>query len=137
MISFLSPAKRAAQCADDKKAEKILLLDIRRFSSVADFCVLATVDSPALMRALEDHIGSTLEDDFGLRTIRQEGKTSAQWLVMDFGGLVVHLMHPQARNFYGLERLWEDAKEIAWQPKAAPAAPKKTAKKTLVKSKKR
>lgn len=117
---FLAAARLAARGADDKKARDVRLWDVRRFSGVTDFYVVATCDSIPQMQAAENTIDETLKKS-GLRPLRREGRGSAPWRVLDFGGVVVHLLTESARLFYGLERLWEGAKAMPWAADAAPA----------------
>jgi ribosome-associated protein len=122
---FAAAGRLAAACASDKKARDILLLDVRRFSSLADFYLLATVDSSPQLQAALDHVEDTLREDRDLRPLRRDGRGSAQWAVLDYGGLVVHVLHAAARQFYGLERLWEGARAVTWE--AASPPPRSTA----------
>ncbi len=140
---FLALARQAARICDDRKARDIRLLDVRRSSGLADYFVLATAESSTHLQAVQHHITQNLKDAHGLVPLHRDGAGSAQWTVLDYGGLVIHLMHPQAREFYQLERLWEDARPVEWAedgeppvkrpPRARPAkagrkaAPKKRA----------
>ena len=120
---FLTAARRAATLCHDKKAEDILLLDARPIAGLADYYVLATVDSAPQLQAVQDHVAAQLKENAGLVPLRRDGRGSGQWSVLDYGGLVVHVMHREARAFYQLERLWEGAKAQAWreEKKEAPA----------------
>ncbi|HMX94375.1 MAG TPA: ribosome silencing factor [Elusimicrobiota bacterium] len=118
---FLAAARLAARGADDKKARDIRPWDVRRLSGAADFYVVATCDSNPQIQAAEDAIEESLKEK-GLRPLRREGRGSAPWRVLDFGGLVVHLLTESARLFYGLERLWEGAKSMPWAERAARAS---------------
>lgn len=113
----------AARQADDKKADDISVLDLRAVpGSLADYMVLASANSEPHMNALRDSIEDALEA-MGLLRLHRDGASSSQWTVLDFGGLLVHIFREEARSFYALERLWPDAKHIAWEP----SAPLKTA----------
>ncbi len=112
---FLSAARAAARAADDKKALDVRVYDLRRSSALTDFCLVATVESSPQMAAVEDEIARRLSDE-GLAPLRRDGSPRAPWRVVDFGGLVVHLMDARARAFYGLERLWESARSVPWEP---------------------
>lgn len=118
--NFMEAARFAAVCCDDKKALDILVADVTRLLSLADFYVLATVESSTQLQALQDHIDFRVKQEFGINPVRQDGSGSSQWRVMDYGGFVVHIMHRTAREFYGLERLWEGARPVEWQSVAAP-----------------
>lgn len=121
MRDFRLVSVAAARAADDKKAEDVALLSVKRLSSVADFLLLATIDSPAHLEAVEDHVEKTLKGK-GLRMVRRDGSGSGLWRVLDYGGLLVHLMHRDARQYYQLDRLYHEARRVGWEP-APPAAP--------------
>jgi len=118
---FLALARLAARCADEKKAEDVTLLDLSKTAGMADYFLLASVESQPQMQAVYDHIMRHVRDDYGLVPLHRDGIGSPQWTVVDYGGLVVHLFHQSAREFYGLERLWGDAKLLEWREKPKPA----------------
>ena len=118
---FRRLAAQAAECASDKKAEDIVLWHIKPISGLADYLLLATADSPAHLEAVEDHIERTFKDK-GLRVVRRDGQRSQHWRVLDYGGLIVHLMHRDAREFYSLDKLYIDAKRVSWEKKARKTA---------------
>lgn len=110
---FRRLALQAARAASDKKAEDIVLFHIRPMSGLADYLLLATVDSPAHLEAVEDHVARGFKAA-GLLPVRRDGLRSQHWRVLDYGGLLVHLMHRQAREFYALDKLFVDARRVAW-----------------------
>lgn len=87
---------------------------MRRSSTLADYFVLATVDSGPQSSAVAKEIELQVKALSGGRALRSDGGDRAAWRVLDFGGLVVHLMTEPVRAFYGLERLWELARPIPW-----------------------
>ncbi|HVE14038.1 MAG TPA: ribosome silencing factor, partial [Elusimicrobiota bacterium] len=99
--------------ADDKKGEDILVLHVRPVSEVADFLLLASVTSPAHLRAVEEAVRLALKD-IGILPSRRDGRASELWRVMDYGGLIVHLMHPEARAFYQLDKLFHGARKVSF-----------------------
>ena len=114
--NFRQLAKAAAHAADEKKAVDVVVLDIRKESDVADFVVIAGAESTAQMKAVQASITDVLEK-LGLFPLRQEGRATARWLAMDYGGMVIHILMPHARLFYRLESLWEKAKSVKWNSK--------------------
>ncbi len=98
--------------ADNKKAENIAVLDVRKLSSVTDFFVIATGTSQPHLRAIVEEISSRLRDEHDLRPVRSEGATGGNWVVLDFFDVIVHVMHTEARQRYDLEGLWGDAKPV-------------------------
>ena len=111
--NFLKLAKAAAHAADEKKAEDVVVLDIRKESDVADFVVIAGAESTAQMKAVRASITDTLEKQ-GLSPVHQEGRATDRWMALDYGGMVIHILMPHARLFYRLESLWEKAKPVKW-----------------------
>ncbi len=108
--------------ADNKKAENIAVLDVRKLSSVTDYFVIATGTSQPHLRAIIEEIHSRLRDEHDLRPTRSEGSTGGNWVVLDYFDVIVHVMHTEARQRYDLEGLWGDAKPV----KPAKAKTKKT-----------
>jgi len=104
---------RAAELALERKANDVLALDLRGISSVTDFFLLATGRSDVQVRAVAERVIKGLRED-GLRPGHVEGIRSGRWILADYVDLVVHVFHPEARNFYGLEQLWGDAPR--WRP---------------------
>jgi ribosome-associated protein len=102
---------RAAELALELKAEDVLILDLRGISSATDYFVVATGRSDIQVKAVADRIieGSKKE---GQRPDHVEGIRTGRWVLMDFIDFVVHVFHPEAREFYQLETLWGDAPSL-------------------------
>jgi ribosome-associated protein len=92
----------------DRKATEVILLDVRGISSYADYFVLGSGDSERQVTATAEHVREQLKEA-GYRTIGTEGFDSGHWVLLDYGEVVVHLFHPEARAFYDLDGLWADA----------------------------
>ena len=105
--------------ADNKKAENITVLDVRKLSSVTDFFVIASGTSQPHLRAIVEEITSRLRDEHDLRPARTDGLASGSWVVLDYFDVIVHVMHAETRTRYDLEGLWGDAKKLS------PPKPKK------------
>ncbi len=113
--------------ADNKKAENILVMDVRKLSSVTDYFVIASGTSQPHLRAIVEEISSRLRDEYDLRPTRMDGGTTGSWVVLDYFDVIVHVMHAETRAHYDLEGLWGDAKPVkATKPKAAKAKKKTT-----------
>ena len=110
--------------ADNKKAENIVILDVRDLSSVTDYFVIASGTSEPHLRAVVHEITDRLRDDYGLRALRTDGSTQGAWVVLDFFDVIVHVMRTDARERYDLEGLWGDAARLKQ------AKPKKKARKS-------
>ncbi len=118
---FRALAKIAARAASDKKAVQPIVLDLRSTTDVAEYLVIVGAESTPQMRAIYDHIENTLEDE-GIRLLRRDGRGSGRWIALDYGGIVVHVLLTEAREFYRLEQMWEEAKRVEWDDdeKSAP-----------------
>jgi ribosome silencing factor RsfS/YbeB/iojap len=109
--------------ADNKKAENIVVLDVRKISSVTDYFVLATGTSEPHLRAIVSEITDRLREDYDERPRAIDGQQNADWLALDFFDVIVHVMRPEARQKYDLESLWGDAPRIGVRkPRAKKAA---------------
>lgn len=114
-LSFRKAALAAARAADDKKSTHIKLYDVRRSSTLADYYLVATVESAPHSSAVQDEIERSLQTLLGTVGHRRDGHARTHWRVLDYGGLVVHLMNDSARTFFDLERLWESAHLVLWE----------------------
>lgn len=95
----------------DIKGENILSLDLREVNeSVADFFIVCSASSTTQIKALADNVDKVVEEKCEERPYKQEGYTALQWVLLDYVNIVVHIMHPSAREFYKLEEMWSDAK---------------------------
>jgi len=104
--------------ADDKKADDIVILDVRELSSVTDYFVLASGTSEPHLRAIVDQITEKLQDEFGLRPRAIDGTFQAAWVVLDYFDVIVHVMRGDVRQRYDLETLWGDAPRVRVRKKA-------------------
>ncbi|HTR42130.1 MAG TPA: ribosome silencing factor [Pseudomonadales bacterium] len=98
--------------ADNKKAENIVILDVRDLSSVTDYFVIASGTSEPHLRAIVEEITGKLRDEHDIRPIRVDGSTQTAWVALDFFDVIVHVMRTDARERYDLEGLWGDAKKV-------------------------
>ncbi len=101
----------AIQAASDKKAEDIVALDLRGVASFADYFLICSGTSTRQVQAIAEAILEKLEEH-GIRPLHLEGETVAQWILIDYGDLIVHVFEHTARQYYDLERLWRDAKKL-------------------------
>ena len=100
------------ELADNKKAEDIVVLDVRKLSSVTDYFVIAAGSSQPHLRAIVEEISGKLRDEHDLRPSRSEGMSGGNWVVLDFFDVIVHIMRRDARDRYDLESLWGDAARV-------------------------
>src|SRR5208337_369271 len=98
--------------ADNKKAEDIVVLDVRGLSSVTDYFVIASGTSEPHLRAIVEEITEKLLEEHHLRPRAIDGTLQAAWVVLDFFDVIVHIMRQDARQRYDLESLWGDAPRV-------------------------
>jgi ribosome-associated protein len=103
--------KIAVNAADSKKAHDIVALDISEIASFASYFLLCTGDSSRQIQAIADEVEQRLKA-FGMRPSHVEGYRNAEWILMDYIDLVVHIFSKNARTYYDLERLWRDGKTL-------------------------
>jgi ribosome-associated protein len=102
----------AVRAAEDKKAQDIKVLDLTGISSFTDFFVICTGSNTKQNQAISDEIALQLKKQHREMPLSVEGYSQAEWVLTDFGDLVVHVLTPKARAYYDLERLWRDGKSI-------------------------
>ncbi len=110
--------ERLAAILEEMKAEEIVALDMRAIVDYTDFLLIATTRSPAHARAITQAVERALRAE-GVRPYLPVEDESPQWVIMDHGDVVVHLMEAQTRRHYRLEGLWGDAESIALQGRAS------------------
>jgi len=113
-INSRSKALFIAKIAQDKKAEDIVLLDMRKISNITDFFVILSGNSARQLRSIADYIIENLKQ-IGDKVWHLEGYPYSFWVLLDCGEVVVHLFTPGVRDFYNLERLWGDAPVLRLQ----------------------
>jgi ribosome-associated protein len=101
-------AKKAASFALSKKAFNVVILDLRKLTSMTDYFVLCSADSDTQVKAVADAIRDGMED-MGEKPWHREGYSDAHWILLDFVNVVIHVFHKETRTFYNLEKLWGDA----------------------------
>jgi ribosome-associated protein len=116
---------------EDAKTQNIAVLDVRKISDFTDYMIIATGTSNRHVQSSADKVVETLRGH-GVRPVGIEGKQLGDWVLIDFGDVVVHLMREQTRDFYNLEKLWSDAKRVesgkhkeTAKPPRTPRKPKK------------
>lgn len=112
MIEGIELATAAARGADDKQAEDIVVLDMRGLSTIADFFVICSGTSQPHLKAVKREVFDQLAAAHGLKPRTTEGIPESQWLVLDYGDVIVHVMHAEKREYYALEDLWNDAPRV-------------------------
>lgn len=104
-------ASKIVKCADDKKAHDIKLLEIKELTTLCDYFVICHGTSNPQMRAIFDEIEEKLKEE-GITLFNPGAGSNTQWLLMDYGDVIVHIFGEESREFYSIENLWNDAKSI-------------------------
>ena len=90
----------------------VLLLDLAGVTLIADYFVIATADSERQLGALSQDLLHQLKQELGMTPLSVEGTTSSGWMLLDFGGIVIHLFLPSRRDHYAIEEFWSDARTV-------------------------
>ena len=106
-------ARAAVDIASDKKASDVILLDIRDVTTIADYFVICSGNTPRQIRAIADAIDEQLGEQ-GANLLHREGVAESGWILLDFGDVVIHIFGPREREYYRLERLWSGAKTVVY-----------------------
>ncbi len=104
--------KLAIRALEDKKAQDIKVIDISEISTVADYFIIASGKNRSQIQAMCDNVDETMEKA-GVFKKQTEGYQTANWILMDYGDIIVHIFDKENRLFYDLERIWRDGKEIS------------------------
>lgn len=94
---------------EDKKAEDIQILNLTGVSDIADCFIIASGNNVNQVRAMSDAVEEKLDIEHDFRVSHREGYTSATWILLDYGNILVHIFNKEERAFYNLDRVWKDA----------------------------
>ncbi|WP_428054101.1 ribosome silencing factor [Candidatus Avelusimicrobium stercoris] len=122
----------AARIADDKKAENIKVIDLCGLSSLCDYILIVSATSKPHLDAVEEEISKKLKE-LGYYKANRDGGESNLWRVSDYGGFLAHIMTPEARDFYALDKIFSFGKEIDYKKPVKKAVKKAPAKKAVSK----
>ncbi len=107
-MNSLEKTRLVVEAARDRQAEDVVALDVRQVASFADAFVIATGRSDRQVRAIVDAVEKAVTAA-GEKPLGIEGYAEGRWVLMDLADVIVHVLHPEARTYYDLERLWSDA----------------------------
>lgn len=117
----LANAIAAAHCADEMRAKDVVVLDMTKIASIVDFFVIATGTSRRQMHAVADEVNRRLKGEHGNARLGVEGyRTEGNWILMDFGDVVLHIFTDEGRELYDLENLKADAERVDWKSLSEP-----------------
>ena len=110
----LEVAVTAARRADDKQGRNIVVLDVRGVLGIIDYFVVVDAPNRRLVRTLVDDVEAGVREVGGRSPLRVEGEREQQWVLIDYGDVVVHIFLDEVRRFYEIERLYRDVPTIPW-----------------------
>ncbi len=110
-MTSLEITKKAVQALDDKKAEDIQIIKVRDLTIVADYFVIASTSNATHVKALADEVEHALKE-VGVEHRHIEGYSHANWVVLDYADVMVHIFQHETREYYNLGRLWSDGQEL-------------------------
>ena len=111
-LDALELAHDIVDLVEDRKAEDILLLDLRPDQVIADFFIICSGDNERHLRALTESVRLVVKDRYQKLPFSNEGRAKNGWVVMDYGDVIVHFFGPDKRDYYGLEDLWDAASKV-------------------------
>ncbi len=104
-------AKKIYHILDNKKLDDIQVLDVHEITTLADIFIIVTGSNTRQTKALVDELEDALSEE-NIEVIQKEGYQTANWILMDYGNVIVHVLYKEDAEFYGLDRLWQDGKTI-------------------------
>ena len=112
ILEGLELARKCRTLADNKKAADPTLIDLREVGGPSEFFLILSGDSEPHLKAIAGEIEKGIREESGRKPFRISGNSPSQWMILDYGDVLVHIMHTQKRKYYRLEDLWGDAKRL-------------------------
>ncbi len=111
-MNGLELSKAIYKALDDKKGMDIKIIKIEDLTVVTDYIVIATGNSTTQVRALAEEVDFQIERDLNIKPSRVEGYETKNWILVDYDTVICHVFHPEARDYYNLDKLWADGEEV-------------------------
>lgn len=108
-------AVEAAKIASGKKAKDIIILQLAGLTAFADYFVICSGENPVQIRTIAEAIEKDFKTNAGIMPMGIEGLANGQWVLMDYGDIIIHIFNEESRSFYNLEKLWMDAPRISFK----------------------
>jgi ribosome-associated protein len=112
-------ARTAARAASAKGGEDTVIIEVGAVLAITDAFVITSGRNNRQVKTIAEEVEARLKADGGIAPLRVEGLGDSQWILLDYGDLVVHVFLDETRRYYDLERLWSDAPRVAWEDEAA------------------
>jgi len=116
-------ARLAAAVADDKRGLDTVILDVGDVLAICELFVVTSAPNTRLVRTIAEEIEARLRDAGGGSPLRIEGLRDLQWVLVDYGDIVIHVFLEETRRFYDIERLYRDVPRVEWEPLASAGRP--------------
>lgn len=113
----------AARAADAKRAHDVVILEVGPISAVAAYFVICSAGTARQVRAITEAVEESVAETSGLRPLGVEGRDTLEWVLINYGDVLVHVFQQESRDFYDLERLWADAARCEWTAASPPSTP--------------
>ena len=111
----LALARSAATAADDKQGSDIRIIDVSAVLPIVGLFVVTSAGNPRLVRTIAGEVEDRIRLEHRRSPVRTEGISESQWVLLDYGDVVVHVFADEARRFYEIERLYKDVPQVEWQ----------------------
>ena len=112
-------ARTAARAASAKGGDETVIIEVGAVLAITDAFVISSGRNTRQVRTIAEEVESRLKAEGDISPLRVEGLGDSQWVLLDYGDLVIHVFLDETREFYDLERLWSDAPRVAWEDEAA------------------
>ena len=112
-------ARSAARAASAKGGDDTVIIEVGAVLAITDAFVITSGRNVRQVKTIAEEVEAKLKVDGGISPLRVEGMGDGQWVLLDYGDLVVHVFGEETRAYYGLERLWSDSPRLAWEDEAA------------------
>jgi len=106
-------ARQCVAAAEDKKATDPVIMDLRAVSGITDFLVICSAQSEPQLKAIANGVEQALKEAIDRRPLAVDGFPTSQWIVIDYGEVMLHIFHETKRGHYALEDLWSDAPVVS------------------------
>jgi ribosome-associated protein len=110
----------AARAADDKQGVDTIVLSVAEVLAITELFVVTSAANRRLVRTIADEVEHQVREQLGRNPVRVEGVAEQQWVLIDYGDVVVHVFADETRRFYNIERLYSDVPTLDWRPEASP-----------------
>jgi ribosome-associated protein len=111
-LTSLELAHHSVQSALDKKALDPIILDLTKVSTICDYMVICSAQSEPQIKAIVNGVEKSLKEEYDRHALAVDGFPTSQWVVIDYGDVMVHVFHEEKRGVYALEDLWSDAPQV-------------------------